>query len=159
MLVAATVVFLYYTIWTLIMVSESIHCSVFCLLTTSISAFRRRWSSTPKLLSSTSLGYSNPRHPHPLGFGCCWFVLERCNDQKQSKEGGKGKIGWKKEGIRDTTLPLGGGRQIMGWKESGITTSSQSEKIYLSKTGGSWYTIRSGSNRWQICFGCCGRSV
>ena len=90
MLVAASVVFLYYSIWTLLMVCK-IPCPVLLPETNAqYAALRRLGPSSPERLPSSSLGYSHPRHPYPLGLGRCGILLERGHDSKQQEESSKG---------------------------------------------------------------------
>lgn len=77
MLVAASVVFLYYTIWTLLMVRGHIFSTDLCWkLTTGFLALRRFGSSSPKHLPSASLGYSHPRHSYSPGIGRSGLIFE-----------------------------------------------------------------------------------
>lgn len=94
MLTVATVVFAYYTIWTLMMV-----CASFCSLLISrkhakdVVAIRRRRSSSPSALPTTRLGYPHPSHPHPAGLSSRRLVLVRGHDQEQQKEGAQSEAG------------------------------------------------------------------
>ncbi|CZS73037.1 unnamed protein product [Fusarium graminearum] len=54
-------------------------------------ALCRRRSPSPKLLSSSRLGHSHPRHYHPSRFRCCWLLPEHGHDSEQPEEGCKGQ--------------------------------------------------------------------
>ena len=84
-LIAATAVFLYYTIWTLFMVGH-LHTRVLPSQLTLL-ALRGRRSPLAQLLSSTGMGNQDPRHPHAPWLGNCWIISRYGHDQKQQKEG------------------------------------------------------------------------
>jgi hypothetical protein len=69
------------------------------MLMTRTVALRRFGPPPSEHLSSSGLGYSNPRYSHPLGLSCCRFVLECGDDSKQQEEGSQSKGSWKEKGI------------------------------------------------------------
>lgn len=98
MLVAASVVFLYYSIWTLLMVR--LLPALLHILTQkddlsdpphAKTALRRLGSPPPELLPPACLGHPHTRHPYPPWMRRCRIFLERCHDQEQQEEGRKGK--------------------------------------------------------------------
>jgi hypothetical protein len=99
MLVAASVVFLYYSIWTLLMVCMP--CIPFRLYSNALFlALCRLGPSSPEHLPSSSLGYPHTCHTYSPGLSCCGILLERGHDPEQQKEGSQGKGRWKEEGVR-----------------------------------------------------------
>ena len=98
MLVTASVVFLYYTIWTLLMVRRHVLCDLDRMLTPYVAICRRRPSS-PERIPPSSLGHSNSRHPHPPGLSCCRFIPGHGYDSEQQKESSQSEGSWEEEGI------------------------------------------------------------
>ena len=99
MLIVATAVFLYYTIWTLLMVWDS---SSFLpvadpVAADTLPAIRRRGPPTPQPLPTPRVGYPHPGHPHTTWVCRCWFILVRGHDKEQQEEGIEGEAG--EEGI------------------------------------------------------------
>jgi hypothetical protein len=101
MLVAASVVFLYYTIWTLLMVrirllpSASEHEA-----NDSNLAICRLGSCPTEPIPSASLGNQNSRYSHTIGF-CCGGIVFKCGyDSKQQEAGREGQSCYEEEGIR-----------------------------------------------------------
>jgi hypothetical protein len=90
MLVAASVVFLYYSIWTLLMVYTIPLPALLSETNAQCAALCRLGPSSPEHLPSSSLGYPHPRHPYPLGLSRCGILLERGHDSKQQEESSKG---------------------------------------------------------------------
>ena len=107
MLVAASVVFLYYSIWTLLMVCRIPSPVLLPETYAHCPALRRLGPSSPERLPSARLGYPYSRHPYPLGLSRCGIFLERCHDSKQQEESSKSEGGRKEEGLR----PFYRGRQ------------------------------------------------
>lgn len=102
MLVAATTIFLYYTLWTLLMV-RYLTCSSVDLVTDPAAAIRGRRSSSSKPLPSTRLGHSNPSHPHSSRVGSGRNILGHGDDQEQQKEGCKSPSGCSEEDEMNVT--------------------------------------------------------
>lgn len=81
MLVAASVVFLYYTVWTLLMVRKHFNASRQDeTLTQQTVALRRLEPPPSEHLPTSSLGYPNPCYPHPPWLSCRRFIPERGHD-------------------------------------------------------------------------------
>lgn len=125
MLLVASVVFLYYTIWTLFIVCSSRPCPTIhhpplprnTPLTNSVTAIRRRRPPTPRSFSSPRLGDPYPRDSHPRGYRCGRQLPERCHDQEWEEEGGEGEGeggGTREEEELSTTLLLVGEEIIWG---------------------------------------------
>jgi hypothetical protein len=93
MLIAATSIFVYYTVWTLFMVcahplKTSVTISRAPILT--VSAIRRRRPFPPQPLPATRLGHPHPCHPHHSRLHRCRQLPLRRHDQEQSQEGPQG---------------------------------------------------------------------
>lgn len=102
MLVAATVVFLYYSVWTLLMVrypsaSPSPPPSALTAVFLPLPALCRLGPPPPKLLPPTRLGNPHPRHPHPRRFRRRRVVPQRRHDPQQQEEGRQGQGGGQEE--------------------------------------------------------------
>ena len=86
MLTLASIVFLYYTIWTLLTVRSPSSLTFTRLetpqLTTlnSTALHRRRQPSRPQILPASSLGYPHPGHIAIVGRGGSWEFSERGYD-------------------------------------------------------------------------------
>lgn len=81
MLVTATVVFSYYTAWTLLMVlRRGMHMG--CDMLTKFPAFRRSGTPSTKPIPASGLGDSNTSPSHPSGLGSCWELPGRGNDKR-----------------------------------------------------------------------------
>jgi len=97
MLVAATAVFVYYTVWTLLMVWNKSE-----LRTTAshqYTAICRRLTPFTIPLLAPSLGYQTSRHLDPSWRRSGWQLLVACHDQEQQEEGIESTKGWKSEMI------------------------------------------------------------
>ena len=93
MLVAASVVFLYYTIWTLLMVIDSLPSSsglLSQLTSVHVPALCRLRPPPPKLLPPACLGHPHPRHPRPPRLRRRWFIPVCGHDSQQQEEGREG---------------------------------------------------------------------
>src|SRR3954465_15173024 len=100
MLVAASVVFLYYSIWTLLMVRTTSAISRLCqMLTSQSTALRRLRSPSTEHLPSSSVGYPHPSYPYSLSLRGGRLVSQRGYDSKQQEESSQGKGSWKEEGV------------------------------------------------------------
>jgi hypothetical protein len=101
MLVAASVVFLYYSIWTLLMVrvANGRNTVLRVMLTLAHAALRRLGPSTAKLLPPARLGCPYTCHPRPAGLCRCGYLPEHCHDPKQQEEGCQGQGGREEEGL------------------------------------------------------------
>lgn len=86
MLFVATTVFLYYTVWTLLMVRPHFYGLQLC---SYIAALCRSRSSFARSFSTSSLGHSHTRHPHPVRMYRCRNVYECGHDSKQPKTSGE----------------------------------------------------------------------
>lgn len=111
MLLVASVVFLYYTIWTLFIVcsSPSPPPPTTTTLTAYVTAIRRRRPSAPRSFSSARLGDSYPGDSHPRGHRGGRQLLERRHDQERAEEGGEGEGeggGTREEEELGATAPL-----------------------------------------------------
>ena len=93
MLVVATAVFVYYTIWTLLMVCLLIREQKRLLI--CHAALCRRWSSPTFPLPTTRMGNSYPSHPHTDGHRRRRVIPLVCHDSKQQKEGVEGEAATK----------------------------------------------------------------
>ena len=93
MLVAATAVFVYYTIWTLLMVHCTPSSASYRHCLTLLTAFRRRLPSLTITLPSSSLGHPDTSHSHPSRWSGRGKLLIRRDDQKQQEEGIEGAKG------------------------------------------------------------------
>lgn len=92
MLIIASTVFLYYTVWTLLMVNLTcIRTSDSCFFLTYDPALRRRFASRPKPLSPARLGHSDPSHPPASRRRGGWQLPQYCHDSKQPQEGTEGE--------------------------------------------------------------------
>lgn len=99
MLIVATTVFLYYTIWTLLMVHylSSPVSMLLRLLTFGSPALRRLVAPLSIALPPSCLGHPSPCHSHP-GRRCCgWLFPVPHHDQEQPPKGsqsskGEGKV-------------------------------------------------------------------
>ena len=101
MLIAASIVFLYYTIWTLLMVQLFYSSSKLPLHANKCpSALCRLRPPAPKCLPPSRLGYSHSRHSNPPGFSHRRILLECGYDPKQSKTSSQGKGRWEEESIK-----------------------------------------------------------
>lgn len=86
MLIIASTVFLYYTIWTLLIVCHILQSHILFLLI-FCTAVRRRLASRPIPFPTARLGNPNTRHI-VTGRRCGgWELLERRDDTEQSQEG------------------------------------------------------------------------
>lgn len=105
MLVAASVVFLYYTIWTLLMVTP-LHPSfpLSQLTRNQKQALRRLGPPAPKLLPAPRLGDPHPRDPAAVGLGRGRLLPQRRHDPQQPQEGGQGG-GQQEKGVKERTGP------------------------------------------------------
>jgi len=92
MLIAATTIFTYYTIWTLLMVC-AFRLYEFYVCLHYPSALCRRGPPSAESLPSSRLGHPHPRHSHSTGLNCGGLILGHGHDQKQQEEGGKGASG------------------------------------------------------------------
>ncbi|KAM3068786.1 Dolichol phosphate-mannose biosynthesis regulatory protein [Clarireedia jacksonii] len=100
MLVAASVVFLYYTIWTLLMVRTGLTSSASNHEANILDLAICRLGSCPtEPVPSTSLGNQNSRYPHTIGLCCCGIVFERGNDSKQQEAGCEGQSCYEEKGV------------------------------------------------------------
>lgn len=98
MLLAASVVFLYYTFWTLFMVLYITPITLLPNSQTQLSlttafppALRRRRPPPPELLPAPRVGHPHPRHPRPARVRRGGLVPQRRHDQEQQEEGGQGQ--------------------------------------------------------------------
>jgi len=89
MLVIATTVFSYYTLWTIFMVGLETPCTT--ADTDLRTAIRRRRPPAPESLPSSCMGYQNSCNIDPAGLGCRWLVSRHGHDQEQQEEGSQGK--------------------------------------------------------------------
>jgi len=92
MLIVATTVFLYYTIWTLLMVHclSSPRSTLLHLLISSLSALCGLVASLSIALPSSCLGNSSSCHPDPGWRRCCWLFPIPHHDQEQPSKGPQG---------------------------------------------------------------------
>lgn len=123
MLLVASAVFLYYTIWTLFIVCSSSNGSRSALSlessilypapTNSVIAIRGRRPPTPRPFPPPRLGNPYPRDPHPCGHRRGRQFLERGHDQEREEEGcereGEGG-GTREEEELSATFLVGRGR-------------------------------------------------
>lgn len=107
MLVIASAVFLYYTIWTLLLVSTALRTTngpiqqqrstrdmrpqIPKLTPSSQTALRRRLSPTPISLPTARLGYSRTGHSPPRRWRCCWKLPGLGHDPQPAEEGIEGQ--------------------------------------------------------------------
>ncbi len=89
MLIVATVVFLYYTVWTLLMVRRAPSPYV----SNAPIAICRRRPPSARALSSARLGHQDSGHPHSPGRRRGWLVLVAGHDTEQPQEGSEGEAG------------------------------------------------------------------
>jgi hypothetical protein len=106
MLIIASTVFLYYTIWTLLIVGLILQSHYPPLLMPSI-AIRRRLTSRPISLPTSRLGDPNTCDSATIRRCRCWELLERGDDTEQPQEGREGHT----EEI-EIELPLGSSVQL-----------------------------------------------
>ena len=117
MLIVATTVFLYYTVWTLLMVTTIY--VIFGSVQLTQPALRRPWPPLTRLVSSSSLGDPHTCHPDTARFCYCWILLERGDDQKQSQEDSQGEDSWKEEGLSGSWSLLASAQDvILPWRQS-----------------------------------------
>lgn len=84
MLIIATTVFLYYTVWTLLMVRTRVSLpNDNRLANVPLSlAFRRRLAPHPVPLPSSRLGHTDTSHPPSSRRRCCGQLPKHCHDQE-----------------------------------------------------------------------------
>src|SRR6266480_2140573 len=98
MLIVATAVFVYYTIWTLLMVRLLIVLlGIEKRFLISHTALCRRRSSPTFPLPATRMGNPYPSHPHPHGHSRRRVIPLVCHDSKQQKEGIEGETATKSQ--------------------------------------------------------------
>lgn len=93
MLVVATAVFVYYTVWTLLMVRYLAR--IQSAVSHTHLAIRRRLTSITISLPSSGLGHQDPRHLDPSWRSSRGELLIASDDQEQQEEGVEGEAGWK----------------------------------------------------------------
>jgi hypothetical protein len=100
MLVAASVVFLYYTIWTLLMVRIVFFSSASNHEANDMDLAICRLGSCPtESIPSASLGNQDSRYSHTVGF-CCGGIVFKCGyDSKQQEAGCEGQSRHEEEGL------------------------------------------------------------
>ena len=92
MLILATTVFIYYTIWTLLLVrGPSKLCLTYHHRLNPIAALRGRFSPDSIPFPASSLGHSHPRHSGAIGLRRDWQFLERGHDPEQPPESSQGE--------------------------------------------------------------------
>lgn len=99
MLGAATAVFLYYTVWTLLMVRQIPDGHLSLPVTEVCTAIRRFGSPTSTDLPPTSLGHSHTCHLDPPWVGRRRLVSQHCHDSEQPKESRQGQGCREEEGL------------------------------------------------------------
>jgi hypothetical protein len=89
MLILASTVFAYYTVWTLLMVNGTLLSSKeTSRQLTLTTALRRRLALHPNPLPTPRLGHSHPCDPPIARRRRGWKFLERSNGAEQSQESG-----------------------------------------------------------------------
>lgn len=99
MLIVATAVFVYYTVWTLLMVSQFPALSHVHILISG-AALRRRWPPTALALPTPRMGHPHPCYPHPHGHRSRRIFPVFRHDSKQQEEGIEGEAGAEGEVIQ-----------------------------------------------------------
>lgn len=124
MLLVASAVFLYYTIWTLFIVCSSPTNVLFSLSTAnSVTAIRGRRPPTPRPFPSPRLGDSYSCDSHPRGHRCGRQLPERGYDQEWEEEGcegeGEGGGAREEEELSTATFLVGRVGGEVEWMEKG----------------------------------------
>lgn len=107
MLLLATAVFTYYSVWTLLMVSYSTYFSKEAFSNPYL-AIRRPRSINPASLPTSRVGHPHTSYHYSSRMCCRWNILECGDDQQQQEEGSQGEarsneeegLSWRQREIR-----------------------------------------------------------